>query len=92
MDVLFIDVCVVLVWCCVCVQRQLPAVNDAEDEPSEVDGYEHDDDAGASEARMRDRVARLIDDGASVDGDASDDEEDPAACRCLRGRRRQSGW
>ncbi len=51
-------------------------MNDDEDEPSDVDGYEHD--ADASEARKRDRVVRFIDDGASVDGDASDDEEDSA--------------
>ena len=66
---------------CVRFQRQLPVVpvvRHDEDEPSDVDSYEHDDDADASEARKRDRVARLIDDGASVDGDASDDEEDPA--------------
>ncbi len=68
---------------CVRFQRQLPVVpvvpvvRHDEDEPSDVDSYEHDD-ADASEARKRDRVARLIDDGASVDGDASDDEEDPA--------------
>ncbi len=62
---------------CVCFQRQLPVVpvvRHDEDEPSDVDSYEHDDDADAdadaSEARKRDRVARLIDDGASVDGDA----------------------
>ena len=75
-----------LIWfgfdVCVRFQRQLPVVpvvRHDEDEPSDVDSYEHDDDdADASEARKRDRVARLIDDGASVDGDASDDEEDPA--------------